>query len=255
MRQPHPHLRSALSRVASLKGQPPDNAPVEAYRLFQQRIGTSRVVIVNPSTYGTDNRATLDAAARMGAAARAVVVVDLDITDRQLKEMAAQGAVSIRVNFVSPQSWGVTTAEQLETMAKRVSELGWHVQIYATGDQIVELESVLARLPTRIVIDHLGRLPQPAGVGHPAHRTIRTLLDQGRTWLSFGRLPEHRAWPARLCRCDQGGPSLRAGGAGENGLGERLATSGRKGDARRCHAVRPPKRMGAERNRASPHPG
>lgn len=167
------------------KGQPPDDAPVEAYRLFQQRIGTSRVVIVNPSTYGTDNRATLDAAARMGAAARAVVVVDLDITDRQLKEMAAQGAVGIRVNFVSPQSWGVTTAERLETMAKRVSELGWHVQIYATGDQIVELESVLARLPTRIVIDHLGRLPQPAGVGHPAHRTIRTLLDQGRTWLKL----------------------------------------------------------------------
>jgi D-galactarolactone isomerase len=167
------------------KGQPPDNAPVEAYRLFQRRIGTSRVVIVNPSTYGTDNRATLDAATRIGTAARAVVVVDLDTTDRQLREMADQGASGIRINFVSPQSWGVTTVERLETMAKRISDLGWHVQIYATGDQIVELENVLARLPTPIVIDHLGRLPQPVGVDHPAQRAIRTLLDRGRTWLKL----------------------------------------------------------------------
>jgi len=167
------------------KGQPPDNAPVAAYRLFQQRIGTTRVVIVNPSTYGVDNRSTLDASAQMGEAARAVVVVDLDIADSELKQMAAQGAVGIRVNFVSDQSWGTTTTERLETMSRRVSDLGWHVQVYATGDQIAEMEAVLARLPTPIVIDHLGRLPQPMGVNHPAYRTIRKLIDQGRTWVKL----------------------------------------------------------------------
>src|SRR5258706_7314351 len=51
------------------------DAPVSAYRLLQQRIGTVRTVIVNPSTYGTDNRCTLDALAQMGDTARGVAAV------------------------------------------------------------------------------------------------------------------------------------------------------------------------------------
>jgi predicted TIM-barrel fold metal-dependent hydrolase len=70
-------------------------------------------------------------------------------------------------------------------MSRRVSDLGWHVQVYATGDQIAEMEAVLARLPTPIVIDHLGRLPQPTGVDHPAYQAIRRLIDQGRTWVKL----------------------------------------------------------------------
>ena len=41
----------------------PGDALVEDYRAFQKRIGTSRNVVVTPSTYGDDNRVTLDAVA------------------------------------------------------------------------------------------------------------------------------------------------------------------------------------------------
>ena len=44
---------------------------VADYRLFQRRIGTSRVVVVPPAAYATDNAVTLDALAQLGAAARA----------------------------------------------------------------------------------------------------------------------------------------------------------------------------------------
>src|SRR5262249_49290267 len=37
----------------------PTNATVEHYRLLQKRIGTTRVVIVQPRNYATDNRVTL----------------------------------------------------------------------------------------------------------------------------------------------------------------------------------------------------
>lgn len=167
------------------KGEPVVDSDVAAYRRLQKRLGTSRVVVVTPSTYGTDNRATLDGVAQFGNSARAVVVVDLDISDAELKQMAAQGAVGIRVNFGTPQSWGPTTAERLETMAQKVHPLGWHVQIYATGDQIVGLADVLARLPTPLVIDHLARLPPSQGVDHPAYAIVRKLLDGGRTWLKL----------------------------------------------------------------------
>ena len=167
------------------KGEPVSDADVPAYRLFQKRIGTSRAVVVTPSTYGIDNRATLDGVAQLGSSARAVVVVDLDIADAELKQMASQGAVGIRVNFVTPQSWGVTTADRLESMAKKVHPLGWHVQVYMSGDQIADLEQVLGRLPTPLVIDHLGRLPPAQGVEHRAYAVIRKLLDRGNTWVKL----------------------------------------------------------------------
>src|SRR3954468_3977065 len=121
----HIHIFSTRFPASShWKGEPVVNSDVAAYRLFQKRIGTSRVVVVTPSTYGIDNRATLDGVAQLGPSARAVVVVDEDISDAELQQMAAQRAVGIRVNFVTPQSWGVTTADRLETMAKKVHPLG-----------------------------------------------------------------------------------------------------------------------------------
>lgn len=161
------------------------DAPVETYRLLQQRIGTTRTVVVNPSTYGIDNACTLDAVAQFGANARAIVVVNTDVSNTELKRLADMGVCGIRINFVSPQSWGTTTVEMLESLAQRVNELGWHVQVFMLADQIVETRDALQRLAPPLVIDHLGRLPQPAGVEHPAFAVIRKLLDQGKTWVKL----------------------------------------------------------------------
>src|SRR5207253_431228 len=51
------------------------NAGVPQYRLFQQRIGTSRVVVVQPAANHIDNRVTLDALAQLGRGARGIAVV------------------------------------------------------------------------------------------------------------------------------------------------------------------------------------
>ncbi|QFG37318.1 putative TIM-barrel fold metal-dependent hydrolase [Paracoccus pantotrophus] len=167
------------------KGQPVEDATVAAYRKLQARIGTGRTVIVNPSTYGTDNRCTLEAVQEMGTDARAVVVIDLDIAENELREMADRGAVGARVNFVSAQSWGETTVERLQETCRLIAPLGWHVQIYATGDQIVAMGAILASLPVPLVIDHLGRLPAELGTDHPGFDTIKRLLDGGNTWLKL----------------------------------------------------------------------
>ena len=53
----------------------PPVAPVAAYRQLQARLGTTRTVVVTPSTYGTDNACTLDALDQLGDAARGVAVV------------------------------------------------------------------------------------------------------------------------------------------------------------------------------------
>ena len=178
----HMHIYDSRFPAAhNAKMRPPD-ASVEAHHLLQSRIGTARTVVVNPSTYGTDNSCTLDAMAQFGAAARGVVVVDTSVTDSELERLNQLGVRGIRFNLVQS---GATTIDMLEPLSRRVNDLGWHVQIHMLGDQIVEAADLLQRLPSPIVFDHMARIPQPAGVDHPAFAVVMKLLDRGRTWVKL----------------------------------------------------------------------
>jgi D-galactarolactone isomerase len=178
----HMHIydsRFPVAANATLK--PPDARPID-YRFLQKRIGTTRNVVVQPSTYGTDNSCTLAALAEFGANARAVAVVDTSVSDAELRRLAGLGVKGIRFNLVQA---GATTVEMLEPLSKRVEPLGWHTQIHMKGDQIVGIEDLLLRLPAPIVFDHVARIPPEVGVKHPAYTTVRKLLDKGRTWVKL----------------------------------------------------------------------
>jgi predicted TIM-barrel fold metal-dependent hydrolase len=161
------------------------NAGVEQYRLLQKRLGTTRAVIVTPSAYATANDVTLDGIAQLGLAqARGVAVVRPEVTDADLKKMADGGIRGVRFTLFDPKT-AVTSFEMIEPLAKRVNNLGWHVQLHFRGDQIVEKEDLLKRIVAPIVFDHMGRIPQPAGIQHPAFQIICRLIDKGRTWVKL----------------------------------------------------------------------
>src|SRR6266850_365559 len=136
------------------------NAGVPDYRLLQKRNGTTRTVIVTPAVYVTDNRVTLDAIGQLGNA-RGVAVIHPDISDADLKALADGGIRGIRFTQFDPRT-ATTTIDMIEPLSKRVNDLGWHVQIHMRGDQIVDNAALLESLPTQVVFDHKGRLPQPA---------------------------------------------------------------------------------------------
>ena len=160
-------------------------AAVEQYRLLQKRIGTTRAVIVTPSAYATANAVTIDGIAHLGPAeARGVAVVRTEVTDAELKKMADGGIRGIRFTLFDPKT-AVTGFEMIEPLVKRANDLDWHVQLHFRGDQIVEKEDLLMRIAAPIVFDHMGRIPQPAGVKHPAFTIICRLIDKGRTWVKL----------------------------------------------------------------------
>jgi predicted TIM-barrel fold metal-dependent hydrolase len=178
----HMHIYDSRFPVAPNATMRPPDASVHAHRLLQKRIGTARIVVVGPSTYGTDNSCTLDAMAQFGPAARGVAVVDTSVTDAELERLNDLGVRGIRFNLVQS---GATTIDMLEPLSRRVNDFGWHVQVHMLGDQIVEAADLLRRLPSPIVFDHLARIPQPAGVDHPAFALVLKLLDTGRTWVKL----------------------------------------------------------------------
>jgi predicted TIM-barrel fold metal-dependent hydrolase len=162
-----------------------ENAAVAQYRLLQQRLGTTRTVIVTPAAYVTDNRVTLDGIAQLGRdRTRGVAVVHPDVTDAELKQMADGGIRGIRFTVFDPRSAAVSI-DMIAPLAKRVVELSWHVQIHMRADQIVDNAALLEGLPATVVFDHLGRLPQPAPLEHAAFGIIRRMMDKGRTWMKL----------------------------------------------------------------------
>lgn len=178
----HHHIYDSKYPVDPKAVLRPGDATVADYREFQKRIGTTRHVVVTPSTYGTDNRVTLDAVAQFGPEAAAVVVVNDKISDAELKAMDNAGAVGIRFNFAPA---GVTTPAMIEPLAKRINELGWHIQINAPAATIMEIMPILEKVPSPIVFDHLAHIPEPAGINDPLFAKVRALIDKGRTWVKL----------------------------------------------------------------------
>ncbi len=72
----HMHFYDGSFPVAPAAVLHPPDATVADYRALQQHLGTDRVVVVQPTTYGMDNHCQLAAMARLGDAARGVMVVD-----------------------------------------------------------------------------------------------------------------------------------------------------------------------------------
>lgn len=162
----------------------PTNAALPQYRLLQKRIGTTRVVVVTPRNYATENAVTVDALAQLGPNARGVAVVHPTITDAELKRFHEAGIRGIRFSLGDPAT-AVVTIDMVEPLAARVAALGWHVQFNIEGEQIVAWADLLRRLPTQLVFDHLGHPPLPAGIAHPSHRIIRDLIDRRRAWVKL----------------------------------------------------------------------
>ena len=160
------------------------NASVAEYRLLQQRIGTTRAIVVQAAVYGTDNRGLLAALQELGDRARGVAVVHPTVTDAELDELHAGGVRGVRFSQHDPAT-AVTSAEMIEPIARRIAERGWHTQLHLRGEQIAAMAALIERLPGTIVIDHMGRLPQPEGTGHGAFAVVRRLLDSGRGWVKL----------------------------------------------------------------------
>jgi predicted TIM-barrel fold metal-dependent hydrolase len=178
----HHHIYDSRFPVDPRAELHPGDATVADYRMLQARIGTTRHVVVQPSTYGTDNRCMLDALAQFGATARGVAVVDTSVTDAELHRLHAAGVRGIRFNLVQA---GATTLDMVAPLASRVNGLGWHVQVHAMSPLIVANESLWRSLPCPVIFDHLGRPHQPDGVDDPVVTVLSTLMRGGNAWVKL----------------------------------------------------------------------
>jgi predicted TIM-barrel fold metal-dependent hydrolase len=155
----------------------PPEASVADLLAMRRRLGISRNVLIQPSFYGTDNRAMLDAMAQLGDTARGIAVVAPDIAVAELARLDAQGVRGIRINLESRESRDPkAAAADLDEMAKRIGHLGWHIQIYAALPVIAAIADQIAALPVDVVIDHFGLAQAREGVNQPGFAALLELV-------------------------------------------------------------------------------
>lgn len=160
----------------------PPPALFEDYWAMLEMIGIERAVIVQPSVYGTDNRATLAAVARAPERMRAVAVIGEEASDDEIAALHAAGVRGIRFNLLFRGGVGL---DSLDTLAQRIAGHGWHIQLLLDARELPDLESRLAALPVAIVVDHMGHMPVTEGVDHPGFRSLLGLMDTGRCWVKL----------------------------------------------------------------------
>ena len=178
----HMHFYNARYPSAPTALFTPPDAWIDDYRAVQARLGVERVVVVQPTTYGTDNSCQLDAMAAFGENARGVMVVDGSVDDAELDRLTGLGARGVRFHMLpgGALSWDV-----IEEVAARVHAFGWHVQLQMNGREFPERLDVLKRLPGTLVVDHVGRFMGPVGADHPAFMALLGLLEGGRCWVKL----------------------------------------------------------------------
>lgn len=178
----HVHVYDQRYPLSATTVLTPPDASVDDYRAVQAELGLERVVFVQPTTYGLDNRCQLDAVAEFGSRARAIVVIDDRTDDTTIARLAQQGAVGVRFHMLPG---GAVPWEMLSPVARTIADHGWHVQLQLNGRELPERLDAVLDLPTPLVIDHVGRFTPPVPVEDPAFRALLTLIETGRCWVKL----------------------------------------------------------------------
>lgn len=171
----------------------PEDCTVEQYAALLQTLGIERKVVVHGGAHGTDNRATLDAIARLGPSARGVAVIRPGLGRSELQRLHLGGMRGCRLSTVVRGGAGF---EHLEALASETFELGWHLVLHFKHSQeLVALAPRLRALPNPFVLDHLGHVLGSEGVDAPGLRALMDLLETDRCWVKLASLYRSSSQP------------------------------------------------------------
>ena len=184
----HAHICGPLAKYDCIPERlyTPTECSMGDYERTLAALGVTRAVLVQPSFYGTDNRAMLDAMKAATIPVRGVAVLSEDVTDAELERLHAAGVRGARFNIVDIQTAkGVLPIERIRRIADRISRFGWHVELLMHADEFPDLDRTLGALPVDVVLAHLGYVKTDKGLQTPGFRALLRLLAAGRAWVKL----------------------------------------------------------------------
>jgi predicted TIM-barrel fold metal-dependent hydrolase len=157
--------------------RPDESGTRESLDAVLDAYGVTHALLVQPSCYGFDNSAMLDAMNAGPDRFKAIAVVEGHESDRELQALADQGVVGVRFNLVNFDRNALAGADALRLL-ERLEAHGWFAQIHAEDREWPEIGPLLRRSGVQVLIDHFGVRDLVAGTGAPGFQTV---LELGRT--------------------------------------------------------------------------
>jgi predicted TIM-barrel fold metal-dependent hydrolase len=160
---------------------------LEQYLRVADYLGIERMVLVQPSYYGTDNRLTIDVLRKVGSSCRGVVQVDDDISDAELDSYHDAGVRAIRLDLFSRAALATSEiGDYVRRMGERTGARGWHLQFYAPGRIVRDLLPFLADFDKTFVIDHMGYMKETDGLtSADQDRLIEVFEQNDNFWIKL----------------------------------------------------------------------
>ncbi len=184
----HVHVFEPGYPLSTDRGYNPPHSTLDDLRHLHATLGLDRVVFTQPSVYGTDNSAILDAMTALNAAtpdrARAVVAITTDVTDEQLSAWDAMGVRGVRLNTDNQGGMPITW-DDLPDLSARIGEFGWHIEFLFPGRDIEALMPHFLKLTVPMSIGHFAYQPAAAGVSAPGFQALVELVRSGNTWVKI----------------------------------------------------------------------
>jgi 2-pyrone-4,6-dicarboxylate lactonase len=163
-------------------------------------VGIDRMVLVQPSYYGTDNRLTIETLRKLGDRARGIVMIDEVISETELDAFHAAGVRGIRLDLFARAHWARPDIHRyIHQMQQRARQRGWHIQFYTPGYVVRDLIPFLATLDDPFVIDHMGYMLEEDGLTDKDFQQLLELLKGGKAWLKLSapyRIAKKRGYGA-----------------------------------------------------------
>jgi len=164
----------------------PEPASIAEMRALHRSLHMDRVVIVQPSVYGTDNACTLDASRQLGSRARAVVVIDDATPAAALDRMHGAGARGVRIKLATANQTSPAVARQrLQRAVEQLKGRPWHIQIYATLPVIDAIKDQVMQSPVPVVFDHFGGAQASAGTSQAGFDSLVGLVRSGKAYVKI----------------------------------------------------------------------
>jgi predicted TIM-barrel fold metal-dependent hydrolase len=184
----HTHVFGDPKRFPLVAGRTytPEPASVAEMRAMHRALHTTRVVVVQPSVYGTDNACTLDAIRQLGPGARGVAVIDDATPDAALDDLEHHGIRGIRINLATAgQSDPEVGRRRFDAAVRRVNNRRWHIQIYTQLSVIQAMHQDLVASPVPVVFDHFGGAQAAPGTGQAGFDVLLDLVRSGRAYVKI----------------------------------------------------------------------
>ncbi|MEX2641999.1 MAG: amidohydrolase family protein [Acetobacterales bacterium] len=161
---------------------PPTGALSEDFVRLQATLGFERAVLVQPSNYGTDNSALVEALAGARGRWLGVTVVDESSDAAALRRLHEGGIRGARFNFVSHLGAG-PDLDNVRRILDAIAPLGWNGQFHIEGTGMSDFAKFFEQSPVTVVVDHMGRTGAANGMDYEPFQTLVEFVKNGKCWV------------------------------------------------------------------------